>query len=138
MQITLKDILTTYWPQTVLLIAGLGYLIKRIFDLRSKKIEQKQELFQQNRISVIMRFMDSYVKLQGLYRRVCQPRFNLEEMAGENFSRLVIDGAEELYSSYFYLRLYLDPLEQARYTDLATEMRSISFKIIEVLERSPP
>jgi len=73
MQITFKDILTTYWAQIVLLMAALGFIIKRILDLQIKKIDVKQSLFQQNRNAAIMRFMDTYIELQGLYRQIlCQ------------------------------------------------------------------
>ncbi len=83
MQITFKDILTIYWAQTVLIIAALGFLIKRVLDLRTKKIEAKQTLFQQNRNTVIMRFMDNYIGLQGFYRQILSPTFDFKQLVNE-------------------------------------------------------
>jgi hypothetical protein len=137
MQISIKEILTIYWSQTVLIIAGFGYLIKRIFDLRTKKIEIKQNLFQQNRMNVIMRFMESYIKLQQFYRQICQPEFNLKEQTTQVFHESLSRILEELYASFFYLRLFLDPLEQARYSDLMNEMRNISTTIKESAKKTP-
>jgi hypothetical protein len=131
MEITLKDILTTYWAQTVLLLATLGFLIKRIFDLRTKKIEVKQNLFQQNRNAAIIRFIDKYIGLQSLYRQILSQTFDTNKISKTDFNELIEDKYEQLYASYFYFKMFLDPLEQVRYADLITEMQNISAKIID-------
>ena len=131
MQITLKDILTTYWAQTVLLMAVIGFLLKRIFDLRTKKIEVKQSLFQQNRNTAIIRFIDTYIGLQSLYRQILSQTFDNNNIGNTDFNKLADEKYEQLYSSFFYFTIFLDPLEQARYADLVTEMRNISTKIID-------
>jgi len=41
----IKEILTTYWSQTLLLLLGIGYLVKRGLDFRSKKKEINHSLF---------------------------------------------------------------------------------------------
>lgn len=111
MEITLKDILTTYWAQTVLVTATIGFLLKRVLELRAKKIEEKQSLFQTNRNAVIMRFMDNYVQLQGLYRQILDVNFDVKKIESDEFIKLLSEKFEELYSSYFYFKLFLDPLE---------------------------
>jgi hypothetical protein len=131
MEITLKDILTTYWAQTVLLLATFGFLLKRIFDLRTKKIEVKQNQFQQNRNAAIIRFIDTYIGLQSLYRQILSQTFDTNKIGNTDFNELIEDKYEQLYASYFYFKILLDPLEQARYSDLITEMRNISAKIID-------
>ena len=131
MQITLKDILTTYWAQTVLLMAVLGFLLKRIFDLRTKKIEVKQSLFQQNRNTAIIRFIDTYIELQSLYRQILSQTFDNNTIGNTDFYKLAEEKYEQLYSSFFYFKIFLDPLEQARYADLVTEMRNISTKLFD-------
>ncbi|RZK06554.1 MAG: hypothetical protein EOO46_15175 [Flavobacterium sp.] len=136
MEITLKDILTTYWAQTVLLLATLGFLIKRLFDLRTKRIEMKQSLFQQNRNIAIIRFIDAYVGLQGLYRQILSQTFDLNKIGNSNFYNLIDDKYEQLYSSYFYFKFFLDPLEQVRYADLVKEMQNIFSKIADVATKS--
>lgn len=137
MQITLKDILTTYWAQTVLLAASIGFILKRILDLRTKKIETKQGLFQQNRNAVIMRFMESYIGLQGLYRQVLNSKFDSRKIEEGDFVQTADDKWEQLYSNYFYFKLFLDPLEQARYADLMTEMRNIFAIILDTSVKLP-
>lgn len=111
MEITLKDILTTYWAQTVLVTATIEFLLKRVLELRAKKIEEKQSLFQTNRNAVIMRFMDNYVQLQGLYRQILDVNFDVKKIESDEFIKLLSEKFEELYSSYFYFKLFLDPLE---------------------------
>jgi hypothetical protein len=136
-QITLKDILSRYWGETILIFAGWLYSRKRELVLPRKEIEQKQVLFEENGNNILKRFRESYVKLQGIHRHLCQPGFNFKDTTNEQFNRSIIDCMEELYSSYFYLRLYFEPLEQAPYADLESEMRIISFKIVEISERLP-
>lgn len=131
MQITLKDILTTYWAQTVLLLAAFGFLLKRIFDLRTKKIEVKQSLFQQNRNTAIIRFIDTYIGVQGAYRQILSWTFDTNKIGNTDFNKLTEAKYEKLYDSYFYFKMFLDPSEQVRYADLVTEMKNISEKIIE-------
>jgi hypothetical protein len=131
MEITLKDILTTYWAQTVLLLATLGFLLKRIFDIRAKKIEVKQSLFQQNRNTAIVRFIDKYIGLQSLYRQFLSQTFDSNKIGNIDFNKLIEEKYEQLYASYFYFKIFLDLLEQARYAHLVTEMQNIFSKIID-------
>ena len=132
MQITIKEILTTYWPQTVLMIAAVGFLAKRLLDLQTKKIETKHSIFQQNRNTAIMRFIDNYIELQGLYRQILTQKFEFDLIQNEDFLKSLDEKYEQLYSSYFYFKFFLDPLEQTRYSDLIIEMRNVSDEIMTV------
>ncbi len=132
----IKEILTLYWSQTVLIIAALGYLIKRAYDLRSKKVEQKHSLFQQNRINVIMKFIDSYIELEEKYKLIPEGRLNLKQLSAVEFEELFLKKYSNLYSSYFYLKFYLEPLELARYGDIVTYMRNISSKISDFYKKT--
>ena len=96
----------------------------------------KQSLFQQNRNNAIIRFIDAYVGLQGLYRQILSQTFDLNKIGNSNFYSLIDDKYEQLYSSYFYFKFYLDPLEQVRYADLVTEMQNIFAKIADVATKS--
>ena len=129
--ITFKDILTTYWAQTILILAALGYFIKRILDLRAKKIAEKQRLFQQERQLAIVKFMKIYIDLQKLFRKLIPARTNITTILNTDFVEDISNGLEELYAAYFLFKLYLDPLEASRYTDLMIAMQKLSNKIIE-------
>lgn len=124
MNITVKELLTTYWPQAVAIGGFVAFFVNRIFDLRSKKIEHKQETFQQHRIGVILDFMRSYNSVQAYYRRMLSLDFDFQRD-----KELLIGKTEELYSTYFYLRLFLDPMEMARYADLMVAMNGLLDKI---------
>ena len=79
-----------------------------------------------------MRFIDNYIELQGLYRKVLTKKFEFDLIQNEDFQKSLGEKYDQLYSSYFYFKFLLDPLEQARYSDLITEMRNISDKIMDV------
>lgn len=125
----IKDLLTTYWSQTILLIGGLGYIAKLSFDLRSKKVELKYSLFEQHRIDSIMKFLNAYLELEQNYKLIPEGRFKLADFFRENYDEMVLKKNGELYSAFFFLKLYLDPLELKRYADLVVEMRNISTEI---------
>lgn len=124
-----KEILTVYWPQTVLIVASLGYLVKRIFDLRSKKIEQKHSLFQQNRMNAIMEFINCYLKLEHNYKMIQSGVISLNKISMTEVQELFSKRFTDLYSAYFFLKFYLEPLELARYSDLVSEMKNVCNKI---------
>lgn len=128
----LKELLTTYWSQTILIIGGIAYLLKLTFDLRSKKVELKYSLFEQNRVNSIMKFLTAYLELEENFRLIPEGRFKLHELSRESYDDMYLKKNANLYSAYFYLKIYLDPLELARYADLVVEMRAISTKIKEI------
>lgn len=127
----LKELLTTYWSQTILIIGGIAYLLKLTFDLRSKKVELKYSLFEQNRFDSIMKFLAAYLELEENFKLIPEGRFRLSELSRDTYDAMYLKKNANLYSAYFYLKMYLDPLELARYADLVTEMRAISTKIKE-------
>lgn len=129
----LKELLTTYWPQTILIIGGIAYLLKLTFDLRSKKVELKYSLFEQSRVNLIMKFLTAYLELEENFKAIPEGRLKLRELSLEIYDSMYLKKNANLYSCFFYLKLYLDPLELARYADLVTEMRAISNEIKEVL-----
>ena len=134
----IKDLLTTYWSQTILLIGGFSYIMKLSFDLRSKKIELKYSLFEQNRIGSIMKFLNAYLELEQNYKLIPEGRLKLSNIYPENYDEMFLKKNGELYSAYFFLKMYLDPLELARYADLIIEMRNISDEIKKAYIKSEP
>lgn len=80
---------------------------------------------------VIIRFVDSYIGSQSLYRQILNNTFDFNTIVNKEFIKSVDTKYEELYASYFYFRLFLDPLEQAHYSDLVTEMKNIPAKIVD-------
>lgn len=125
----IKELLTTYWSQTILIIGALGYIIKLFFDLRTKKIELKYSLFEQNRVDSITKFLTAYLDLEQNYKLIPEGRLKLSNLSPEKYDEIFLKRNSELYSAYFFLKLYLDPLELVRYADLVTEMRKVSTEI---------
>ena len=104
----LKELLTTYWSQTILIIGGLGYIVKLFFDLRSKKIELKYSLFEQNRVDSITKFLIAYLDLEQHYKLIPEGRLKLSSLSPERHDEIFLQKNGELYSAYFFLKLYLD------------------------------
>jgi hypothetical protein len=66
--ITAEDLLTTYWPQTIIILATVGYLSKRFFDHTGKKEEIKFEVYYDHKIEVIKEYYKVYGSLDKAVR----------------------------------------------------------------------
>ena len=66
---TWKDLFTTYGSYPTLIILGIGYLIKRIYDLKSKKIEVHYSLFQTEKLKEITNFFTCYEKALVMWHK---------------------------------------------------------------------
>jgi len=60
---TLKDLFITYWSQTVLILAAIGFLITRILNLSAKKTEIKFNLYMSLKIDAVRSFSSAYSQL---------------------------------------------------------------------------
>ncbi len=67
---TLKEILSTYWSQTILALAAIGYFVQRIYELKLKKEESRHSLFQERKINTIMKFLFYYAKVEQMWQHI--------------------------------------------------------------------
>lgn len=63
LDILLELIFTTYWSQILLLIGGIGYLIKIKLDRKTKKIEIRSKIFYENKIKHFNIYTNSTIKI---------------------------------------------------------------------------
>lgn len=97
----LKDILTTYWSQITLLLVGIGYLIKRGLDIKSKKLEINHSLFQQNRLYAINRFFESYAKVELMWNQIAIYDIISQKLSPMEIDLLVFPTLNVCYSQLF-------------------------------------
>jgi len=112
----LKELLTTYYPQIILVLGGfwslIFYFIKRNFDLKSKKIEIKYTLFQQNRINAIQEFLSSYKNIEHVYNEIDYYRIENEKCDEKEFDfkfQPLFNKFREAYSNLYF---YFNPEER--------------------------
>lgn len=67
---TLKDLFTTYWSQVTLILLAIGYLLKRLLNNKSRKMEINHSLYQQNRILTLKSYFSNYAKAELMWQQL--------------------------------------------------------------------
>ena len=129
----LEDLLTTYWAQTTLiitlLIGVIGYFIKRFFDTKSKKIEINHTLYQQNRLTTVNRFFESYADAEKLWNEISIYKVVTKEYSTVDMDSLTRPILNELDRSLFELMIYFENDEYKKFEKLVSNIKSIHNKV---------
>ncbi|MES2616795.1 MAG: hypothetical protein V4613_02895 [Bacteroidota bacterium] len=104
----IQDIFTTYWNQVILLLLGLGYLIKRVFDLRSKKSEINFNLFQQYRLNATNRFFSNFAKAELMWTHIAIYDIFSEKISVKDIDTLIFPSLNSLRESMHEVKIYYD------------------------------
>lgn len=122
----IKEILTTYWSQSVLLILGIAYFIKRFFDNNSKKIEIKYSLFQQNRIVAVNTFFTNYAQVEFMWHKI--PHWDILEhkIPAEKIDEIVWPPLYALKQSLFELKVYFPEVDHKTFEKLYDNFLSLN------------
>ncbi|MBK5720132.1 hypothetical protein JGH11_04525 [Dysgonomonas sp. Marseille-P4677] len=96
-EVTIKDLLTIYWSQTVLILGLffgiIGYFGKRHFDLKAKKGEINYNAFQNFGMQAFRRYLDTFIDFK---RTVSIAK----DMTQVNESLLLLEKAEAEFSTF--------------------------------------
>lgn len=114
----LEKLLTLYWPQTTLILLAIGYLIKRVLDNKSKKIEINYAIFQQKRLEAMQKFITAFSNSEQAWRLI-----NLDEVASKSITAdklgdIVEPVLREMKSSVLELQIYLDNADYALFEEV--------------------
>lgn len=119
MNLTLKEVLTTYWPQ-VTAIAGFAYIIVDYFIKRNdKQRELAQSIFQTQKNQAINNFIDTYSKielalLQVDFKGAIEGKINLKEV-----DEFVMPALNDFIAADYKLLMVLDDLEMENFLAVA-------------------
>jgi hypothetical protein len=104
----LKEIFTTYWSQMTLILLAVGYLIKRIFDDRSKKAEINHSLYQQNRITALTNFFRNYAAVELMWKQIHIWAIVQNRHSAEEIDKYIWPSINSLKTSVIELKLYFE------------------------------
>lgn len=130
--ITINDILTTYWSQVTLILFGLGFLLKSIIDLRSKKTEINHSLFQQNRLSSVNTFFTNYAKTEAMWNSISVFDVLEKNMDAKDIDDFIFPNLYELRRNVLELNIYFDEDKLKNFLDLYHNMNRIQSKLGEM------
>jgi len=128
----IEEIFTTYWSQVTLLIIGIGYFIKRIFDQKSKKLEINHSLFQQNRINAVSKFLSTYAKTELMWREVAIYKILSKELKADQIDNIIWPPLREMKMSVLELKIYFEGDTHNGFEKLLEGFLSINSKLIDL------
>ncbi|NQU85785.1 MAG: hypothetical protein HQ541_08500 [Mariniphaga sp.] len=125
----LKELLTTYWSQVTLILIAIGYFVKRLLDIKSRKIEINHSLFQTNRITSVNNFFSNYSKVDLMWDQIAIYDIFLRKLTANEIDRIIIPPLNDLKRSLLELKIYFKPEEYKYFDELGIGLSSINGKL---------
>ena len=135
---TLKEIFTTYWSQVTLLLLAIGYLLKRILDIRSKKTEINHTLFQQNRINSVKNYFSKYAKAELMWHQLSVHEILEKKLSTKEIDKIIFPTLNELQEITIELKIYFDNDFQQLFEQLTSGILSINGRLNKLYFNSDP
>ncbi|GAA4457551.1 hypothetical protein [Rurimicrobium arvi] len=108
-----------YWSQITLVLLGVGYFVKRVLDLKSKKLEINYTLFQQHRIQSISNFLMNYAKADRVYLELSHYDIMNGKYTPKELDEIILPTLGELQKAVLEIKIYFD---QETYTPFCKVM----------------
>lgn len=129
---SLQEILTTYWNQTLIFLAVISYFGKRIFDLISKKREINHSIFQQRRLDSINSFFSIYAKTEQIWTDIGIYEILRHEINAKQLDEIVYPTFNELKRNVLELQIYFNKNEHENFVKILKNIILIKSKLGEV------
>lgn len=127
-----KEILTTYWSQFTLLLLAMGYLIKRVFDLKSKKIEINHTIFQQKKLESINVFFTAYAKVEQMWVKFPILKALKGELNAKEIDKMILPDMNELRRCMLELQIYFDENTHKNFNTVLLNMKEVNDSFQEI------
>lgn len=125
----IEDLLTTYWSQFTLLLAFIGYFIKRFLDYKSKKREINHNLFQQHRLKAVNDFFSSYAKTERMWKDIPIYKILDREINTKELDKLIFVPIDELRKNVMELQIYFSEKEHKLFKSILENILKIDGKL---------
>jgi len=130
--ISLKELLTTYFSQLTLILAALGYMLKRVFDTISKKTEINHNLFQQKRLESVNNFFKTYAQTEQMWNSISTWDILEHKIPAKEMDSIIFPHINELKRNVLELQIYFDDKEHKSFVDILDNVNSINSKLSKV------
>lgn len=125
----IEELFTTYWSQVTLLLVGVGYFIKRVFDQKSKKLEINHSLFQQNRIVAVSNFLSAYGKTELMWREIAIYKILSDAIEVNQIDNIIWPPLNELKKTVLELKIYFEGEGYSNFEKILDGFLSINTKL---------
>jgi hypothetical protein len=127
-----KDFFATYGAYITILLGIIGYFIKRVYDLKSKKIEVSYTFFQQNKINAITKFFDSYAKAERMWHHFPIYRVLNKDIDANGLDKMIWPLMNEINMSINELTLYLEQEELNKFNNINDKLLEINNAVLDM------
>ncbi len=128
----LKELLTTYWSQVTLLLLGIAFFIKRLFDNKSKKVEINHSLFQQNKIDTVNNYFKNYARVELMWRQIQTWKIFSREVSTVEMDNIIWPPLNDLKQSILELKLYFDDDIHTHFNEILENFLSINSELMDI------
>lgn len=129
MEITFQQLFTSYFPQVTLIIGAVVslplYFIKRYFDLKTKKIEVRYALFQQNKIDSIKNYFTAYSTLERIFTKISTLKLVQGLYSTDELDVMTIKGIDNIISANLFLALFMDDSEMKAFQTITNNIMEV-------------
>ncbi|MGX9987537.1 hypothetical protein [Soonwooa purpurea] len=136
--ITIKDILTTYWSQFTLLIFGIGYLIKIALDTRYKKSEINHNLFQQRKLDSLNNFFLTYSQVHQIWYDFPVYSASRGKFSATELDEMIFPSLNELKRNVLELKIYFDKGSHDNFEEILQSFFKLNGKLKAIVFNSEP
>ena len=137
-----RELLTTYSSLLTLVIVGIGslifYFIRRYFEYESKKTEINHSLYQQNRLSAVNRFFESYAKAELMWDQIAIYDILSRNIPPKEIDQLVFPSLNELRKNLYELMIYFNESDHKKFKLILYNVESINRKMSELYFEDDP
>lgn len=126
----LEKLVTTYGSLITLILIGIGYFIKRSYDLKSKKVETSFSFFQQKKLDTIITFLENYSEAEKMWHRF--PVYKVNAMTLDQLEEMIWPILHSLKVSLFELDIFLNEEEMKPYYSIQEHLLRINSVMQEI------
>jgi len=127
--ITIKELFTIYWSQFTIILLGLGYFIKRLFDSISKKNEINHTLFQQKRLDAVNKFYLNYSDAQQMWKNISTLNIFQNNLSAIEIDKIIQPHINSLKSNILELQIYFDQKEHNLFQRIFNNIENVNQKL---------
>jgi hypothetical protein len=122
MELTIQEILENYWSQIILLLTGLGIVMRMIFDFLLKKKEINHGIFQKNRMDALVRFYSIYAETKSMWVKLPIFQIYRNELTSEEIDNLIQPPLNKLEASIIELQIYFKKSLYDKFNEIENNM----------------
>lgn len=115
-----------------MLLLGIGYFIKRGFDIKSKKVEINHALYQQSRLLAVSTFFENYAKAEMMWNQIAIYDILSRKFAPKEIDNLIFPTINELDKNLLELMIFFDESDYLRFKTIVANIKLINRKLSEL------